>query len=206
MKNLICLLFGYLIGSVSPAAMLSKLKHKNLREHGTGNLGATNAMLIFGKACGVFVMLFDITKAILASRLAKRLFPQLYFAGLLAGCGAVIGHVFPVFLRFFGGKGLAAFGGMVLAYDPVIFLILLTIGVTLMFVYNYGVILPVSAAMLFPILATVRSGSVGVFLITAGVGLLVIAKHRTNMQEAREGNAIRVREYVKENFLSRTTD
>lgn len=206
MGNMICLLLGYLIGSLSPAAVLSRLKNKNLREHGTGNLGATNTMLVFGKSYGVFVMAFDIAKAILASRLARRLFPHLYFAGLLAGCGAVIGHIFPLYLKFQGGKGLAAFGGMVLSYDPMIFLILLTIGLVLMFVYNYGVILPVSAAVLFPFLAAARSGSVGVFVITAGIDLLIIAKHRTNMEKAREGDAVRVREYVKENFLSRAAE
>ncbi|MBQ8724062.1 MAG: glycerol-3-phosphate acyltransferase, partial [Oscillospiraceae bacterium] len=75
MKVILLLLFGYLLGSLSPAALVSKLKRKNLRKNGTGNLGATNVMLNFGKKYGALVMLLDIAKAFVTVKLAAFLFP-----------------------------------------------------------------------------------------------------------------------------------
>ena len=118
------LLIGYLFGGLNPAAMVAAVKKVNLRERGTKNLGATNVTLTVGMRYGVAVMLFDVMKAYISVKLARLLFPKAAAAGLLAGCGAVVGHIYPVYLKFKGGKGLAAFGGMILAMDPVLFLIL----------------------------------------------------------------------------------
>ena len=85
MKYAVCMALGYLLGTISPAAFFSKIKRIDLREHGSGNMGGTNTFLVIGKRHGVFVMLFDIAKAFAASRLAKRLVPELAQAGLLAG-------------------------------------------------------------------------------------------------------------------------
>lgn len=93
MGAVMCLSLGYILGTLSPSALIAKLKKVNLREEGSGNLGATNTMLVMGFRYGLFVLLFDLFKTILANRLAKLLFPQLYLAGLLAACGAVIGHI-----------------------------------------------------------------------------------------------------------------
>ena len=142
------ILIGYLLGSVSPAALLSIAKGHNLHEEGTGNLGATNTMLVLGKNWGIFVMVFDVFKSWLAARIARALFPHLAIAALLGSLGAVIGHIFSLFLRFHGGKGVAAFGGMILAYDPGLFLPLLLIAIVLMTAFNYGVAGPISAGIL----------------------------------------------------------
>ena len=131
MKILLCILIGYLIGSLNPAALLSKLKKKDLRKQGTGNLGATNTMIVLGKGYGALVMLFDVAKAFASVKLAQLLFADLAVAGILAGSAAVIGHIYPFYLKFQGGKGLAAFGGMILAVDPLLFIILLVIALTL---------------------------------------------------------------------------
>ena len=121
MKVIVILTIGYLIGCISPAALLAKRKNVDLKKEGTKNLGATNTALILGKASGIFVMLIDILKSILSAKLTQMLFPQISYAGMLACIGCILGHCFPVFLHFRGGKGLAAFGGMVLAYDPLFF-------------------------------------------------------------------------------------
>ena len=76
---------GHGLGQLNPAALISKLKNRDLRENGTGNLGATNTMLVFGKAYGIAVMLFDVLKAYFAIKIAKALFTKYVFAGLIAG-------------------------------------------------------------------------------------------------------------------------
>lgn len=197
MKTFLCILIGYLLGSLSPAALISRVKKKNLKNHGTGNLGATNTMLVFGKGYGVLVMIFDIAKAFLAVKLIDFLFPDIPYIGLITGFAVVVGHIFPFYLKFKGGKGLAAFGGLVLAYDPMSFVILLAIGIVLMLIVNYAVALPVSASVLFPFLSWLRSGDIVVFIITAALGVLVILKHSSNIRRAVRGEDIRIREYLK---------
>lgn len=98
------IIIGYLLGCISPAALVSKIKNKDLRKSGTGNLGATNTLLVFGKSWGVCVMLFDVAKAFTACKLARWLFPSLPIAGMLAGSAAVAGHIYPFYMKFRGGK------------------------------------------------------------------------------------------------------
>lgn len=104
MNILICILIGYLLGSINPAALISRMKKTNLRDKGTGNLGATNTMLVLGKKYGAFVMAFDISKAFCAVKAAQMLFPALSISGLISGGAAVAGHVWPFYMKFKGGK------------------------------------------------------------------------------------------------------
>lgn len=203
MHAIYSLSLGYLLGSLSPAALLSKLKNVNLKEEGTKNLGATNTMLVLGKASGLIVMVFDIAKSYFSYKIARALFPQLALAGLLASIGAILGHIFPVFLKFQGGKGLAAFGGLVLAQDPMAFAMLLSFGCVLVLIFNYGVALPISAAVLFPILEYFRSDSMGIVLLAAVASGIIIAMHWSNVEKAKTGNDIHVREYLKNSFFKR---
>lgn len=195
---------GYLLGSLSPAALISKIKKTNLREHGTGNLGASNTLLVFGKALGVLVMLFDIGKAYLASKIAKWLFPKLVAAGLIAGFFAIVGHNFPFYLHFKGGKGLAAFGGMVLAYEPWFFLALLTLGLILMIICNYSVVMPMSAAVLFPILVYSHSGSTPEALVAAAGSLLIIIMHFSNIEKAKNHTDIPIRDFIAHKLFKKS--
>ncbi|MBQ8297799.1 MAG: glycerol-3-phosphate acyltransferase [Ruminococcus sp.] len=197
MSNIFCIIMGYFIGTLSPAALFSKIKKKNLKHHGTGNLGATNTMLVLGKRYGALVMVFDIAKSFAAVKLAEKFFPALSLAGLLAGSTSVVGHIFPFYLKFKGGKGLASYGGMVLALDPLLFAVLLFIGCALMFIVNYGVVLPLSAAVLFPIINGIRSNSIGVFLIAFLLFPLLVISHRSNLLRIRQGEEIKIRDYLK---------
>lgn len=198
MEIIYTLLIGYLLGSLSPSALLARIKKVNLKNAGTKNLGASNTMLVIGKAYGALVMLFDIAKAFAASRIALALFPTLPAAGLLAGLSAVIGHVFPFYLKFRGGKGLAAFGGMVLAYNPWFFLALLCFGLVLMIIANCSYVMPMSAATLFPILALIQSRSLPVFLISAAASAIIIVKHWSNIEKGRSGKDLKIRSFIKD--------
>ena len=90
MKSIICILIGYVFGSFSPAALLSSAKGTDLRHCGTGNLGATNTILVMGKKIGMLVMVLDICKSYLAAKLAQKLFAKFVLAGMLAAFGAVL--------------------------------------------------------------------------------------------------------------------
>lgn len=200
-KLIICIVAGYIAGSLNPAAVIAKLKKTDLRKKGTGNLGATNVMLIFGKAAGAFVMLFDIAKAFIAAKVGGTLCSEFSFAGIAAGTAAVIGHIFPFYLKFKGGKGLAPFAGMVLAVDPILFWILLPICIMLMLIVNYSVAMPYSAALLFTSLSIWRSENVIYIIIAALVSSLILYKHFPNLIKAIQKKDIRIREYIKNSFI-----
>lgn len=204
MEITVCLVIGYLLGSLNPAALLSKWKHTNLREQGTRNLGASNATIVLGKKYGALVMVLDIFKAFLAAKAAKWLFPKLFVAGLLAGLGAVIGHIFPFYMNFKGGKGLAAFGGLALAHSPWMFLILLTLGVVLMIVVNHSYVMPMSVAVLLPIMVLIQTQRLDAFLICVAAGILIIVKHWSNIGKAKRGEEFLIRNFIKEKLLTKS--
>jgi len=205
MHAVLSLIMGYFIGCISPAKLVSRRHDVNLKETGTGNLGATNTALVLGKKAGYFVLFFDILKSFFSYKLARFLFPQLAVAGIVACIGVILGHSFPVFLHFQGGKGLAAFGGLVLAHDPLQFAILLTLGIAMSFLLNYGVYLAVTAATLFPLFSYFRSGNLSVFLTTAAASAIVLALHLGNLRRAITGeDPIHTRDGVKKIFGKKT--
>lgn len=203
MKVLFSLVIGYLMGTFSPAALLAKRKNVNLKETGTKNLGASNALIVLGRSAGAIVMVVDIFKAFLASKIAQWIFPKLAVAGFLAGFGAVLGHVFPFHLHFRGGKGLAAFGGMVCAYNPWLLVFYLTVGVALMLLANRSVFLPMFAAVTFPVIVAVQTKNLGLTLIAAATALLVAIKHWSNIGKVNRGEEAPVRDVFKKKIFKK---
>lgn len=196
MKILICLILGYFLGAISPSALFSKWKHVNLKEEGTGNLGASNAIAVLGRSYGVIISVIDIFKAFLAAKIAQRLFPEMTTAGFLAGLGAVVGHVYPFYLHFKGGKGLACFGGLVCFYDPWLLLFYLTGGVALMILANRSIFLPVFVSVTFPVIVLVQTGDWGLFSVAVIAGVLLLFIHRKNFGRIKRGEEAPMRELV----------
>lgn len=184
MSAILSLGLGYFIGCMSPAALVGRKKKVDLKKTGTGNLGATNTALVLGQKAGWFVLIFDMLKSIISYRLAKVLFPHLRLAGLIAGLGVLIGHCFPFHMGFVGGKGLASFGGLVLATDPVVFCVLLTLGLLAAWNLNYGVYLAVTATVLFPIAMWLRTGDMGITLMVLASSALIFVMHWGNFMRA----------------------
>ena len=196
MNVLLCILLGYLLGSLNPAALIGKIKRFNLRKHGTGNLGATNVLLNFGKGFAAVVMLFDIFKGFAAFHLAAIFCGEIEIAPYLAGAAALLGHVFPFYLHFKGGKGLASFGGFVLAVDPKVFCFLLVTGVIAMLVVNYSVALPYFAGIAFPVFMWILKKNLPVIAVCTSVSGLILYKHKGNLKKAMDGTDNKIREYV----------
>lgn len=196
MKIFFSLLIGYLLGAFNPAAILGRIKNLNLRELGSKNLGASNAMLTMGKGYGLLVMVLDIAKSVIAGKIAQWLFPTLKVAGMIACLGAILGHIYPFHLGFKGGKGLAAFGGMVMYYQPWMFAVLLTLVCILMLIVNYSYVAPMTVAVLFPILVAVTSGDFWTILIAVAGSILIAVKHWSNIGRAKRGDEVKIRDIV----------
>ncbi len=198
MTAVMSLAMGYLIGCISPAAFVSKKKNVDLKSNGTKNLGATNTALVLGKKAGYFVLFLDIFKSFFSYKIARLLFPQLRIAGLIAGIGVLLGHCFPFNMGFQGGKGLASFGGLVLAHDVRAFAVLLALGIGLAFLTNHGVFLAVSAAVLFPVSCWLLHGDLLEALLCAAAGGIILIMHRENLYKAIAGeDPVQVREGIR---------
>lgn len=201
MGAIFSLTMGYLIGCINPASLIGKKKQVDLTQEGTGNLGATNTALVLGRKAGYFVLVFDMLKSIFSYRVAKFIFSRVPYVGMIAGIGVLIGHCFPVFMNFQGGKGLASFGGLVLAHDPVLFVMLLTLGIGAAFAMNYGVYLAVTATVLFPVASFLRRRDFVDLALTAIAGGLIFVMHLGNLKRAVTGeDPIHVRDGLQKIF------
>lgn len=125
MERLISLGIGYLFGIFQTAYIYGKMNGIDIREHGSGNAGTTNALRVLGKKAGVIVLLGDVAKTVLAVVTVRLLFRQqdadwLPLLGMYAAAGAILGHNFPVQLGFRGGKGIACTAGLVLTLGPIV--------------------------------------------------------------------------------------
>ena len=187
-----CAALGYLIGTINPAFLFSKLKGFDIRERGSGNAGATNVMLTVGKVAGVLCAMLDILKAFCAYRLGKRLFPLLQFAGILAGACCILGHIFPVWMGFQGGKGLACIGGVVLAHSWKLFLVMLAFEIAFTLTVNYICAMAMSACTIFTIVYAVTThdwiGTIALAVVTVVVHL----KHVENIKRIMQGTEFHV--------------
>ncbi|MBP3664589.1 MAG: glycerol-3-phosphate acyltransferase, partial [Tyzzerella sp.] len=150
LKYMIVILFSYLVGTSSMSLYLAKLKGVNIREKGSKNLGASNAMILMGWKAGILVGIHDIGKAALAVILAKTFFPDSSYIGAVAGVAAVIGHIFPFYLKFKGGKGFASFIGMALAIHWKCALILMLVVVVVTLITDYIVVGTMTTILSFP--------------------------------------------------------
>ena len=188
MNAILSLGLGYFVGCISPAAWVSKKKNVDLKQEGTKNLGATNTAFVLGKAAGIFVLVFDIAKSFFSYKIAKLLFPYLRIAGILACIGCILGHCFPVFMHFQGGKGLAAFGGLILAYSPWMFLTIITIGIILMILCNTGVVAPLMGCVVFPVMVFCTGHDLVETLAVAAASTIIMMTHWSNFRREKEKN------------------
>lgn len=189
---LACVAAGYFIGCINPAFIIGRIKGYDVRSSGSKNAGASNTVIMAGKLAGVLVALLDIFKAALSWRLCQALFPQFALAGILGGVACILGHMFPVFLHFCGGKGLACIGGVVLAYDPATFLIMLAITCVIGFATNYIAIATVSIAAIWPVYYGVTTGFWAGAAVLAVPFVPILLRHMTNFRRICAGEELRL--------------
>ncbi|WP_299826145.1 glycerol-3-phosphate 1-O-acyltransferase PlsY [uncultured Pontibacter sp.] len=190
---------AYLIGSICTAVWLGKVYYGiDIRKHGSGNSGATNTFRVLGKKPGTIVMLIDIFKGWAATSLAGLLVvfdavpvQNLVFFQLLFGALAVVGHIFPVYERFKGGKGVATLLGMMLAIQPEVALVCMVIFVVVLFTSRYVSLGSMIAALAFPMLLLLhpRFHPDNPILIIFGFILfaVVVLTHRKNINRLIAG-------------------
>ena len=190
MEYLIAVALGYLLGTSSMALYLSRLQRVNLRAGGSGNLGASNTVQLMGWKAGVLVGLHDIGKAVLAVWLAQKLFPGLPYIGAAAGVSCVLGHIFPFYLKFKGGKGFASYFGMTLALNWKLGLVLFIVALAVTFLTDYIVVGTMATTISAPAYLgwSQRDWILPCILLIASV--VIWFKHRENFVRIYHGTEI----------------
>ena len=186
MKYVFCILIGYLIGAINPSYIIAKLRGFDIREKGSKNAGASNALILFGKVLGIGCALFDIAKATFAIWLCGKLFPELTYSFAVTGAACILGHVFPFYMNFKGGKGLACLGGMILAFDWRVFLIMRAAEIGVAIVTDYICFVPLTASAVFPIVYGIMRQDARGALIISLILPLMIYKHKENLKRIKQ--------------------
>ena len=183
-------LLAYLIGSIPFGLVLTRLAgYGDIRSIGSGNIGATNVLRTGNKALAALTMLFDIGKGVVAVLIGQYFGPD--FA-LVAAAGVVLGHLFPVWLGFKGGKGVATAGGVILTLAWPVGLCAVVVWLALAFASRYSSLAALCAAIAAPIAAWLLTDPARTALI-AGIAVLVIARHRTNIARLLRGEESKIK-------------
>lgn len=194
------IVFAYLIGSIPSAVWMSKRAYGiDIREHGSGNAGATNTFRVLGSKAGSIVMLCDMMKGFLAVKLALfSHFPWAseQFTNLQIGLGlaAVVGHIFPIWAEFRGGKGIATLFGMILSIQPLVAVSLVGVFLAILFLTRYVSLSSITASIAFPLMIVYifREPEVSYKLFAIATALLVVLTHHKNISRLLNGNESKV--------------
>ena len=187
MEALGCSLMGYLVGSINPAYIIARMRGFDIRKKGSGNAGASNALIVMGKKVGIISALLDIFKAYIMVKIAAVLFPSLTQARVLAGVGCIIGHIFPVFMGFRGGKGLATLGGTLLALDARVFLVMFIFEAIFALLVDYICVVPITASVIIPFVYFYQTVDLIGSLILALTAVVIVLKHVENLKRIHNG-------------------
>ena len=182
---------AYLLGSIPSGLWIGrKFFQIDIRQHGSGNLGATNSFRILGKKAGTIVLLMDLLKGSISVLLLKQM--DLHgISPLIIALFAVVGHTYPLFANFKGGKAVATFAGVILAYQPVLFLIglgifILTLAISKM--VSFTSMLTISIGVLL----TLYFQDIVLTIIALLADIFIIYRHRTNVQRILNGTENKV--------------
>lgn len=213
---LVVFILCYLVGAIPSSLWYGKIvRDVDIREHGSGNAGATNTFRILGWKAGSIVLLFDFGKGLFATLVVSQLAyhigsgPIAFYETwdthsnllILAGMGAVIGHMFPIYANFKGGKGAATACGMLYGIEPISISITLAIFLIVMFTGRYVSLASITGSIIYPFSQLVLKywvgididGSIIIFSSVLAIGIII--KHKGNIKRLIEGNENRIQSF-----------
>ncbi len=184
---------GYLIGNLNTAAIIARCKGFDIRKKGSGNAGASNALVTMGKGAAAATALADILKAFLPVFLLLHVIPlpaECAHVPVLTGIAVILGHMFPFWMQFRGGKGFASLLGFSLAVDWRMFLACIAVLGILLFTTRYIALATLACAVLIPVWHFVRTGDLLESAAITAVSVIIVIKHIQNIKRIRNGTEI----------------
>ena len=184
----LCMVVPYLLGSINPAIIFSNKKYRDdLRNHGSGNAGATNTLRVYGVKMGFLIFFLDMLKAVLAILFGALILTR-ELGGAVAGLFVILGHSYPIFYRFKGGKGVSCLAGVILMLSPISFVILILLFVAIVAMTRFVSLGSIMCAFLYPIVNSAFYPQNGMITFTGVcIMLLVIFFHRENIKRLMNG-------------------
>ena len=182
-NTIISMFIGYLLGCIQTAYILGRAFGKlDIREHGSGNAGTSNATTILGFKYGVVVGIVDVLKGFLAVFIVNSLYPDIPQLAFLAGLMAIIGHMFPFYLRFKGGKGVATLVGMMIGINWKFGLLFALLVIIPSLITDYIVSGSFTTFIALPIIAYLQEHSIWILVICLILTVVCFYLHRHNIQ------------------------
>jgi glycerol-3-phosphate acyltransferase PlsY len=192
MTAILCALGGYLAGSIPFAVLVSRaMGLPDPRSYGSGNIGATNVLRSGSRAAALLTLAGDAAKGWAAVLVARALGLPVEMLAIV-GFAAMVGHVFPVWLRFRGGKGVATAAGVLIAFDWRVALAVLVVWLAVAAVTRYSSLASIAAAVAGPFVAWWLAGTGPVLAAVAGMSALIVLRHRTNIAKLARGEESRI--------------
>ncbi len=185
-QSVISVIVGYLLGSLNTSLIVGRFYKVDVRQHGSGNAGMTNTLRTLGKKAALLVIFGDVLKGILAY-LAGRFICGGELGGMLAGTACIIGHIWPAFFGFKGGKGVLTALSVLLMFDWQIALGLLAVFIIILLLTRYVSLGSITAAFLFPISAAVFGRDTQTLIFSSIIAVLVILRHHENIGRLLSG-------------------
>lgn len=193
MMIFLVIILAYLLGSIPSGLWVGKLFYgKDIREHGSGNLGATNTFRTLGVKAGFAVTLLDILKGTLATLLPQLLDVSTHIHPLLAGTIAVVGHMFPIFAGFRGGKAVATSAGILLGYAPLIFLGMVLVFFITLYISKY-VSLTSMITAIAALITSIFVKDVPLIIVLGVLTIFICYRHRSNIKRIIDGTEPKVK-------------
>jgi glycerol-3-phosphate acyltransferase PlsY len=202
MPYVLSVIIGYLIGCSHMSFYISKIKNVNLKEKGSKNYGASNTVAMVGFKAGFIVFLHDLLKAYFAVLIARWLFPDVIYADVIAGLFAVVGHIYPFYLKFDGGKGFAAFMGAMIGIEPVFTLCLMLFALIFALIVDYIVAGTFIIITIAPIHIAAMNHDINLLVLIGIISLVILFKHRENIKNliTKNGKEMRIRAALKKKY------
>lgn len=202
LKIILCLIFGYIFGCFSTGYFVGKLKKVDIRKYGSGNVGTTNALRTLGAKAGAITLLGDVIKAVIPMLLIRFFFLKDYefveLMTLYTGFGVVTGHNYPIWLKFKGGKGIAATGGVMATFDPLIIPIGLPLFVLIVAITRYVSVGSLFVGVFFPVWILFRHpGDLHMLILSLVFMLSAFIKHTSNIKRLMNGTENKIGQRVK---------
>ena len=182
MSYFLAIIMGYILGCSHMAYYISKIKNINIKENGSKNYGASNTLLLVGKKEALLVLIHDFLKSFLAVKIASILFPELLYIDILAGLAAVLGHIFPFYLKFNGGKGFASYIGLIFALDYKIGIITIIMIILVSLLSDKIVVGTFCTVIISPILIAISINDFKIIPIMYVVSIIIFIKHKENIK------------------------
>ena len=188
MFRLISILIGYFIGCIQSAFIVGKFMNVDIRNYGSGNLGSTNALRVLGKRAGAITFTCDILKAVIAFALCNYIFKDnIGIAGFYAAVGVVLGHDFPFYLKFKGGKGIASMIGMMLCIGGTTMMITFAAGI-IGLLTKYVSVGSIMFSIAVAIVGFIMGYPIEIKIIMLVLGTLAVYRHKANIKRLIDGN------------------